>query len=120
MKEELLLQSFSYEEVLNECLSYFEGDELAATTWMHKYAIKDNKGNYLEKTPADMHRRMAVEFARMEQKYEVKPEEYKGLSDYGTKRSSMNEQSIFELFKDFKYVIPQGSVMSSLGNKSVI
>ncbi len=120
MKEEILLQSFSYEEVLQECMSYFEGDELAATTWMHKYAIKDDEGNYLEKTPADMHRRMAAEFARMEQKYTVNPEDFKGLSVYGTKRNSMNEAAIYDLFKDFKYVIPQGSVMSSLGNKSVI
>lgn len=120
MKEEIMLQSFSYEEVLKECLSYFQGDELAATTWMHKYAIKDSEGNYLEKTPADMHQRMAVEFARMEQKYPVNAEEFEGLSAYGQERESMNEEAIFDLFKEFKYVIPQGSVMSSLGNKGVI
>ena len=120
MKEEILLQPFSYEDVLKECLSYFEGDELAATTWMHKYAIKDSEGNYLEKSPADMHRRMAVEFARMEEKYPVKAKEFEGLSEYGQHRDSMKEEDIFNLFKDFKYVIPQGSVMSSLGNKGVI
>lgn len=120
MKEDTLLKPYSYQEVLNECLKYFDKDELAATTWMHKYAIKDAKGDYLEKTPADMHRRMAAEFARIEKKYTVKKDAYEELSEYGKNRSQLNEKAIFELFNKFKYVIPQGSVMSSLGNKSVI
>src|SRR5687767_9550321 len=60
---------FSYEKVLEACMAYFEGDEMAATTWMNKYAMKRPDGRFLERTPADMHKRMAREFARIEAKY---------------------------------------------------
>lgn len=76
-----------------ELLNYFNGDELAASTWLNKYAYKD------EKTPEDMHRRMAKEFARIEENYD----------------NSLTESEIFELFDQFKYVIPGGSVMAVLG-----
>ncbi|MCA0363664.1 MAG: adenosylcobalamin-dependent ribonucleoside-diphosphate reductase [Bacteroidetes bacterium] len=109
---------FSESEVLQECLSYFNQDELAATTWMKKYAMRDALGNYVEKSPADMHRRMAGEFARIEKNLDSKSKE--GLSAYGLKRAELNEDRIFDLFDKFRYVIPQGSVMSSLGNTSVI
>ena len=76
-----------------ELLKYFDGDELAASTWLNKYAYKD------EKTPTEMHRRMAKEFARIEKNYD----------------NSLTEEEIFELFDNFKYVIPGGSVMAVLG-----
>ncbi|MGB0918698.1 MAG: ribonucleotide reductase N-terminal alpha domain-containing protein, partial [Flavobacteriales bacterium] len=61
--------SYLYDEVLNECLKYFDGDELAATTWMNKYAMKNSDGAYVETSPDDMHKRMAKQFARMEEKH---------------------------------------------------
>lgn len=76
-----------------ELLKYFDGDELAASTWLNKYSYKD------EKTPTEMHRRMAKEFARIEQEY----------------NNPMSEEEIFELFDNFKYIIPGGSVMAVLG-----
>jgi len=60
---------YQYEEVLQNCLTYFDGDELAATTWINKYCMKNVKGELLELTPDDMHKRMAKEFARIEKKY---------------------------------------------------
>jgi len=99
-----------------ELIDYFKGDELAAGVWLGKYAYEG------EKTPEDMHKRMAKEFARIEDKY--KKEEFKlllqkkiekDLSIYAQNRKPLNENSIYELFKDFKYVIPQGSIMSTLG-----
>lgn len=93
---------------------YFKQDELRASVWLSKYAQKD------EITPDDMHRRMAKEFARIEENYQKKESSFKeGLSDYGFHRNSLSEQSIYELFKDFKYIIPQGSVMSQLGSDSI-
>jgi len=121
MIEELVFPKvYEYNEVLDSCLAYFKGDELAATTWMNKYAVKTKKGEYLEVTPAQMHKRMAEEFGRIEKHYEGKEISVEGLSDYGKTRKFLSEDDIFDLFKDFKYVIPQGSVMSSLGNKNVI
>ncbi len=109
---------FSEKEVLEKSLQYFKGDELAATTWMKKYAVKDSKGNYLEKSPEDMHIRMAKEFARIEKKF--KSNIKKGLSIYGQERPLLSEERIFSLFDRFNYVIPQGSVMAALGNKNII
>ena len=121
MTEELVFpKTYDYNEVLDSCLAYFKGDELAATTWMNKYAIKNKKGEYLEHTPNQMHKRMAVEFGRIEQKYLESETEVEGLSEYGKTRKLLSENDIYDLFKDFKYVIPQGSVMSSLGNDNVI
>ncbi len=121
MTEELVFPKiFTYNDVLESALAYFEGDELAATTWMNKYAVKTKKGEFLETSPDEMHLRMAKEFGRIEKKYFGKEKETEGLSAYGKKREFLSEDAIYNLFKDFKYIIPQGSVMSSLGNKNVI
>ena len=113
--------TFTKDEVMKASLRYFKGDELAASTWIGKYAIQDKEGNYTELTPEDMHRRMAVEFARIEKKYDlILKEEKNGLSDYGKSRKKLDEDSIMEYFRNFKYILPQGSVMSSLGNPYVI
>ncbi|AMC10688.1 ribonucleoside-diphosphate reductase [Lutibacter profundi] len=121
MAEQLIFSKiFTYKEVLESSLAYFNGDELAATTWINKYAMKNKKGEFLEATPHDMHQRMAVEFARIEKKYFGKEKSTEGLSAYGKKREFLSEEAILEMFKDFKYIIPQGSVMSSLGNNNTI
>ncbi|MFK5957966.1 MAG: adenosylcobalamin-dependent ribonucleoside-diphosphate reductase [Lutibacter sp.] len=121
MAEQLVFsKKYTHKEVLKSALEYFDGDELAATTWINKYAMKNKDGEFFELTPNDMHQRMAIEFARIEKKYFGKEKSVEGLSVYGKKRNFLSEEAIFELFKDFKYTIPQGSVMSSLGNKSVI
>lgn len=112
-------KSFKYDEVLQKSLQYFKGDELAATTWMKKYAVKNEDGLYEETTPDDMHRRMAFEFARIEDKF-GNPQNFGSLSKYGKTRQNLNEEGIYNLFKDFKYVIPQGSVMSALGHPHMI
>lgn len=112
------VKKYSYDEVFDATKSYFNGDELAATTWINKYALKNVQGDFLEKTPADMHRRMAKMFAKIEQKYPaVKTKE---LSTYGQEREELSEEKIFNLFDRFKYVIPQGSIMFGLGNDQVI
>ena len=121
MTEEMVFPKiYAYKEVLESCLAYFKNDELAATTWMNKYAMKNKKGEFLESSPLDMHKRMATQFARIEKKYKSKETDLSELSDYGKSREFLSEDAIFNLFKDFKYVIPQGSVMSSLGNTNVI
>ncbi|WP_456375992.1 adenosylcobalamin-dependent ribonucleoside-diphosphate reductase [Lutibacter sp.] len=121
MAEQLVFSKiYTHKEVLKSALEYFNGDELAATTWINKYAMKNKEGEFFESTPNDMHQRMATEFARIEKKYLGKEKGVEGLSAYGKKRKFLSEDAIFELFKDFKYTIPQGSVMSSLGNKNVI
>lgn len=99
-----------------ELLEYFKGDELAVNVWLGKYAQQGDV------TPDDMHKRMAKEFARIEENYYEKGEQWldKGnLSDYGSIRPHLQEEDIYELFKDFKYIVPQGSIMSNLGNKAV-
>lgn len=117
-------KTYLYDEVLQHCIRYFGGDALAATTWINKYAMRDTLGNYLELTPEDMHHRMAHEFARIELKYansEGKNNtQCNALSKYGQERQFLSEEKIFRLFRNFAYIIPQGSVMSSLGNKYVI
>ncbi len=110
---------YSYEEVLNATKEYFNGDELAANIWISKYALRDREGNFLELTPADMHRRMAKEFARIEEKYHTE-EKAEGLSEYGKIRKKLTEKKIFNYLDHFKYVIPQGSIMFGLGNREVI
>lgn len=105
------------EEVHAEALSYFEGDELAATTWVNKYALRDAEGRLLERSPADMHRRLAREFARIEARYApVPPDRRSDMSPYGLQRVPLDEERIFELFGGFRSVVPQGSVMASLGD----
>ena len=113
--------TFSFDEVLTSCLDYFNEDELAATTWMNKYAMKNKSGDYLEENPDAMHRRMAKEFARIEHKYAQNSiQANSALSDYGKIRRPLSEKKIYSLFKDFSHIIPQGSVMASLGNKHVL
>ncbi len=97
-KEEL--RPFSRDSVLEESKKYFGGDELAATVWMNKYALKNSKGDVFELTPNDMHRRIASELARIEVKYP----------------NPLTEDQIYEVLKDFKYIIPQGSPMAGIGN----
>jgi ribonucleoside-diphosphate reductase alpha chain len=91
---------FPYEEALAKTKEYFNGDELAASVWINKYAMKDSYGNLYECTPADMHRRLAREFARIEQKYP----------------NPMSEEEIFGLLEKFRYVVPQGGPMTGIGN----
>jgi ribonucleoside-diphosphate reductase alpha chain len=92
--------ALSIEEVLKATTDYFGGDELAAKVWVSKYALKDSQGNIYEKTPDDMHWRMAREIARIEQKYP----------------DSLSHQEIYDVFKKFKYIVPQGGSMSGIGN----
>lgn len=109
-------------EVFDRSLEYFGGDEMAASTWMKKYCMVDEDGDYVELTPDDMHRRMAHFFSEAERHYETEFNEQKDghkkmkLSEYGYSRGELDEDKIYSLFKDFKYVIPAGSVMSGLGN----
>ena len=112
-------KAYTYEEVLESAVAYFNGDELAGTTWMNKYAMKDYEGNFVEKNPDDMHKRMAKEFGRIEADYKLKYNlngSAKFLSKYGQEREDLTEAKVYSLFKEFGYIIPQGSVMSSLGN----
>ena len=100
-----------------ELLNYFNGDELAASTWLNKYAKRDEHSNTVEQTPADMHKRMAKEFARIEKQYDdnALPFDQEKFSKHYHKRKPLTEKRIFELFDKFKYVIPAGSVMAGLG-----
>ena len=112
-------KTYTYEEVLESAVAYFNGDELAGTTWMNKYAMKDYDGEFVEKNPDDMHKRMAKEFGRIEADYKLKFNlngSAKFLSKYGQEREDLTEAKVYSLFKEFGYIIPQGSVMSSLGN----
>jgi len=93
-------KTYSYQEVYEATLKYFEGDELAARVWSSKYALKDSQGNLYELTPDDMHHRIASEIARIEKKYP----------------NPMNEQQIFDLLSHFRYIVPQGSPMAGIGN----
>lgn len=119
--------------VSNELLSYFKGDMMAASVWLDKYALKNKEGQILENTPDDMHRRMAKEFARVEYRYRpleesTSREKLDDLSVFGKKlfanRLNNTQEEITEefynYFKDFKYIVPQGSIMSNLGNPYVI
>lgn len=94
-------------------LEYFNEDELAASAWKGKYAIEG------EETPHDMHKRMALEFARIEKRY-TKLERHPDLSRYGKVRRDLNYDSIYEFFRYFKYIVPQGSIMAMLGNRHKI
>lgn len=111
-------KNYLYDQVYESCLKYFNGDELAATTWIKKYCLKNNDGTYSELNPDDMHKRMAKEFAKVEHIYEYNTNDdlKLKLSEYGYNRGVLDEEGIYKLFKDFKYVIPGGSVMSGLGN----
>jgi len=91
---------YSFDEAYKKSLEYFEGDELAARVWVNKYALKDSFGNIYEQTPDHMHRRLAKEIARIEQKYP----------------NPMSENQVFELLHKFKYIVPAGSPMTGIGN----
>ena len=95
-------------------LEYFKGDELAASTWRNKYAAEG------EQTPDDTHRRLAKEFARVESDYHWKGSNRMKLSNYGYQRPNLDEEAIYQLFKDFKYIIPGGSVMSGCGTGALV
>ena len=90
----------SYDTANAETLKYFKGDDLATRVWVNKYALKDSEGNLYESTPDDMHWRIANEIARVEKKY----------------KNPLSAQEVFDLIKDFKYIIPQGSPMTGIGN----
>ncbi|MEO7080523.1 MAG: ribonucleoside-diphosphate reductase, adenosylcobalamin-dependent, partial [Flavobacteriales bacterium] len=109
--------SYTQAEVLAAALAYFHNDDLAATTWMNKYALRNAEGELIEITPADTHQRMAREFARIERSYKpIPPEKQALLSTYGKKRKPLDEKRIFDLFDGFRDIVPQGSVMASLGD----
>lgn len=97
-------------------LEYFKGDELAASTWRNKYAAEK------EQTPDDTHRRLAREFAKVESNYDWHMSSNKAmkLSNYGYQRPELDEEAIYQLFKDFKYIIPGGSVMSGAGTGQLV
>lgn len=92
--------TYSYEEAFQATLAYFDGDELAARVWVNKYAMKDSFGNIYEKSPADMHHRLAGEMARIERKYP----------------NPVSEEEIFSLLDHFRFIIPAGSPMTGIGN----
>jgi len=94
------LKKYTYNEAVKKATVYFKGDNLAAGVWVNKYALKDSHGNIYERTPDDMHRRLAKEIARIESKYP----------------NPMTEQKVFSLLERFKYIVPQGSPMAGIGN----
>ncbi len=93
-------KKYTYEEALKKSTAYFNGDDLAARVWINKYALKDSHGNIYEATPDDMHHRLASEIARIESKYP----------------QPVGEDEIYELLKEFKYIVPQGGPMTGIGN----
>ncbi len=93
-------KTFTFDEAFQASINYFTGDELAAKVWVNKYALKDAYGNIYEESPADMHRRLAKEIARIEKKYP----------------NPLTEQELFDLFDHFRYIVPQGSPMTGIGN----
>ena len=92
--------TYSYEEAFQATLAYFDGDELAARVWVNKYAMKDSFGNIYEKSPADMHHRLAAEMDRIERKYP----------------NPVSEEEIFSVLDHFRFIIPAGSPMTGIGN----
>lgn len=91
---------YTYQEAFDASVEYFNGDELAARVWVSKYSLKDSDGKIYEKTPADMHRRIASEIVRIENKYP----------------NPMSQEEVFDLLDHFRYVVPQGSPMAGIGN----
>ncbi|MBD5368973.1 MAG: adenosylcobalamin-dependent ribonucleoside-diphosphate reductase [Bacteroides sp.] len=94
------MKTYTYDEAFDASKEYFDNDELAARVWVSKYALKDSFGNIYEKTPEDMHRRIASEIVRIENKYP----------------NPMTEAEVMELLDHFRYVVPQGSPMAGIGN----
>ena len=93
-------QTYTYDQAFEASLKYFEGDELAARVWVNKYAVKDSFGNIYEESPEDMHWRIANELARIEKKYP----------------NPLDAQELHDLMDHFKYIVPQGSPMTGIGN----
>ncbi|MCC8176214.1 MAG: adenosylcobalamin-dependent ribonucleoside-diphosphate reductase [Bacteroidales bacterium] len=93
-------KTYTHDEAFQASVKYFDGDELAARVWVSKYALKDSFGNIYELTPDDMHHRIAGELARVEQKYPA----------------PMSHDQLFDLLSHFRYIVPQGSPMSGIGN----
>jgi ribonucleoside-diphosphate reductase alpha chain len=91
---------YSHNEAVDASIEYFKGDELAARVWANKYALKDSFGNLYEKTPDDMHHRLAHEIHRVEMKY----------------KNPLSEELIYSVLKDFRYIVPQGGPMTGIGN----
>lgn len=91
---------YTFDEAYNAALDYFNGDELAAKVWVNKYALKDAAGNIYEESPEDMHWRLANEIGRVEAKYE----------------NGLSSKELYDLFDHFKYIVPQGSPMTGIGN----
>ncbi len=94
-------KTHEFDEVVKASREYFKGDELAATVWANKYALKDSRGRLYELTPDDMHRRLAREIERIEKQYP----------------NPLSEEELFNLLKDFRYIVPQGSPMTGIGNQ---
>ncbi len=94
-------KTYTPEEIKEASFEFFKGDDLATKVWSTKYALKDSFGNVYELTPDDMHRRLAREIGRIEKNYP----------------NSLTESELFDLFKDFKYIVPQGSPMTGIGNE---
>jgi ribonucleoside-diphosphate reductase alpha chain len=98
------MTGYTYSQVYEASIKYFDGDDFAAKVFVDKYALQDLNGTYLELTPADMHRRLAKEFARIERKYP----------------NPLEEEAIFQLLDHYKHIVPQGSPMSAIGNRHQI
>lgn len=94
------LKNYTFDEALADATNYFKGDTLAATVWLNKYALKDSQGRIYESNPDQMHRRIASEIARVEKKYP----------------NPIGKDEIYELLKDFTYIVPQGGPMTGIGN----
>ncbi|GGG55502.1 adenosylcobalamin-dependent ribonucleoside-diphosphate reductase [Bizionia arctica] len=99
-QSKVLPPTYSQDDAFEASVKYFKGDDLAARVWINKYALKDSDGNLYELTPNDMHKRIAKEIARIEVRYP----------------NPLSEKEVFDLIKDFKYIVPQGSPMAGIGN----
>jgi len=100
LKTKKVSKTYTYDDAFNASLEYFQGDELAARVWVNKYALKDSDGNIYETNPDEMHWRLAREIARVEEKY----------------ANPMTVTKLYDLLKNFKYIVPQGGPMSGIGN----
>jgi len=93
-------KTYTHQEAYDSSLAYFKGDDLAAQVWVNKYALKDSDGNLYELNPDDMHKRIAREIHRIEKRYP----------------NPMSEKQVYDLIKNFTYIVPQGSPMAGIGN----
>ncbi|MBQ3082963.1 MAG: ribonucleoside-diphosphate reductase, adenosylcobalamin-dependent, partial [Alistipes sp.] len=99
-KKQVDPKKVDYNDAVAQSKIYFDGDELAATVWVSKYALKDSFGNIYESSPREMHERIAAEIERIENKYPA----------------PLSKQEVFELLDHFRYIIPQGGPMTGIGN----